>query len=181
MPRAVKFVFTAIFATVAPAQWLNFPAPGTPLTRDGKPNLAAPTPRALDGHPDLSGVWMHEITSPAEMVRLYGRPAEEAIKTGAPGMELGTQHKYGLDIFIGTNGHELMRPAAEEHMRPTPLRDPTYLLCGIPAGIPWSWFLSEPIRIVQSPRLTVVLSESEDSHRQIYTDGRPRRRRSKPA
>jgi hypothetical protein len=32
--------------------------------------------------------------------------------------------------------------------------------------------LSEPIKIVQSPRLTVILNESDDSHRQIYTDGR---------
>ncbi len=35
-------------ATQAPflnAQWLNYPAPGIPRTPDGKPNLAAPTPR----------------------------------------------------------------------------------------------------------------------------------------
>src|ERR1700680_4583961 len=27
------------------AQWLNYPAPGIPRTPDGKPNLAAPTPK----------------------------------------------------------------------------------------------------------------------------------------
>jgi hypothetical protein len=45
----------AVFSTGAYAQWLNFPTPGTPRTRDGNPNLAAPAPRALDGKPDLSG------------------------------------------------------------------------------------------------------------------------------
>src|SRR5580693_4100174 len=46
------------FASVsAPAQWLNYPAPGIPRTPDGKPNLSAPTPRTADGKPDLSGVW----------------------------------------------------------------------------------------------------------------------------
>ena len=39
-------------------QWLNYPAPGTPRTRDGKPNLSAPPPCASNGKPDLSGLWL---------------------------------------------------------------------------------------------------------------------------
>jgi hypothetical protein len=161
-----------LLSAAVQAQWLKYVAPGTPVTRDGKPDLAAKAPRAADGKPDLSGVWMHEITTPAEMVRLYGKPIEEAIKTDVPGMEIGTQHKYAFNIFIELKAEELMRPATVERMRQKPFRDPTDLVCGIPAGIPWSWLLSEPIKIVQSPKLTVVLSESEGSHRQIYTDGR---------
>ena len=34
-------------ADTAVAQWLSLPLPGTPRTSDGKPNLNAPTPRAV--------------------------------------------------------------------------------------------------------------------------------------
>jgi hypothetical protein len=41
-------------ATVATthAQWLNYPAAGIPRTKDGKPNLTAPAPRADRQHLD---------------------------------------------------------------------------------------------------------------------------------
>src|SRR5579884_3482018 len=81
-------------------QWLNYVAPGTPLSPDGKPNLAAAVPRTADGKPDLSGVWMHEITSIEEVRRLFGRGFEEAILTNGLGMEIGTQHKYEFDILL---------------------------------------------------------------------------------
>src|SRR5579864_1108593 len=41
----------------ATAQWLNVPTKGMPRTKDGKPDLSAPTPRKPDGKPDLSGIW----------------------------------------------------------------------------------------------------------------------------
>ena len=39
------------------AQWMNYPTPGIPRTKDGKPNLSAPPPRTGEGKPDFSGVW----------------------------------------------------------------------------------------------------------------------------
>ena len=54
------------------AQWVSYPAPGTPRTRDGKPNLTAPAPRASNGKPDLSGLWHVQPTGVAEMKRLFG-------------------------------------------------------------------------------------------------------------
>ena len=38
-------VLFALLATGARAQWLNYPTPGTPRTKDGKANLSAKTPR----------------------------------------------------------------------------------------------------------------------------------------
>src|SRR5215510_9011690 len=85
---------------------------------DGKPNLSAPAPRTAEGRPDLSGVWMHELISPAEMTRLYGRVIEEAIKVDVPGMEIGTQHKYAFNILADYKPNESpVRPAAAALMQ----------------------------------------------------------------
>jgi hypothetical protein len=159
--------------TGAQAQWLNFQTPGTPRTPDGKPNLAAPTPRQLDGKADLSGVWMHEITSVAEMKRLYGQLIEDAIKVDVPGMEIGTQHKYAFNILLDFPPKESpLRPAGADLMRRRGEESDPGRVCRDVGGIPLVDLLSEPIKIVQSPRMTVVLYEVGNTHRQIYTDGR---------
>src|SRR5215469_17023314 len=91
----VAFSIALAAVGVTHAQWLNYKEPGVPRTADGKPKLDAPAPRGLDGHPDLTGTWMHEMTSLEEVRRVLG-PArtDEGLKTNTPGMELGTQHKY---------------------------------------------------------------------------------------
>jgi hypothetical protein len=82
------------------AQWLNYPTPGTPRTRDGRPNLTAPAPR-VNGKPDLSGVWLHEITSVAEWRRLLGDDrVDAALKRSVPGMSIDTVSKYSVNIFL---------------------------------------------------------------------------------
>jgi hypothetical protein len=166
-------VLLACFST-AHAQWLNYRTPGIPRTPDGKPNLSAPVPRTAEGRPDLSGVWMHELISAAEMTRLYGRVIEEAIKVDVPGMEIGTQHKYAFNILLDFKPEESpMRPQAAELMRrrAAELFDPANV-CMAVAGIPLADLLSEPIKIVQSPKLTMILYEVGNTHRQIYADGR---------
>ena len=165
------FIIFAFFSIGAQAQWLNFPTPGTPRTRDGKPNLAAPAPRALDGKPDLSGVWMHEPTSVAEVKRLFGKRFDDEIAVDVPGMEIGTQHKYAFNILLDFKPEESpIRPEVAEKIRAA-FRNPAEVCVGIP-GIPLADLLSEPMKIVQSPRLTMILYEAGNSHRQIYTDGR---------
>src|SRR5580658_1192118 len=149
------------------SQWLNFPTPGTPRTPDGKPNLAAPAPRAANGKPDLSGVWHVEPTPLAEMKRLFGDDFIEV-----PGMEADTISKYGVNILQDFKPEEaLLRPAAVETMRQRAGSDLTSSRC-LPFGLPLNSMLSEPVKIIQSPRLTAILYEADDKFRQIYTDGR---------
>jgi hypothetical protein len=172
MQRRLCLLAVALFSTSVHAQWLNYPTPGTPRTADGKPNLTAPAPRAADGKPDLSGVWMHQLTSVEEMRRLYGALIDFALKVDVPGMEIGTQHKYAFNILLDFKPDETpMRPEAAAIFRRAADRDAANV-CTSPAGIPLAGLLSEPLKIVQSPRMAVILYESDNSHRQIHTDGR---------
>ncbi|HTC33197.1 MAG TPA: hypothetical protein VK724_07485 [Bryobacteraceae bacterium] len=167
IPFLRPFVLVAILATIGHAQWLNYPAPGTPRTPDGKPNLAAPAPRAADGKPDLSGVWMHQRTPIAEMKRLFG---DHAGDVNVPGMEIETVSKYGVNILVDFKPAESpIRPEAEKIYRQRLAGDEIRPTC-LPVGIPLASLLSEPFKIIQSPRITAVLYE--DTHRQIYADGR---------
>jgi hypothetical protein len=162
-------VLLALFSTSAFAQWLNYSVPGTPRTRDGKPNLTAPAPRALNGKPDLSGVWHVQPTGTVEMKRLFG---ENAGATDVPGMELDTISKYGVNILQDFKPEDApIRPEAVQIQRARKGGDFPATHC-LPQGIPLGSMLSEPVKFVQSPKLIAILYEADDKHRQIYTDGR---------
>ena len=175
MSRTTLAALAVAVAAAVPlsAQWIQYRDPAIPRTRDGKPNLSAPAPRTPDGKPDLSGVWMHELTSAAEVRRLFGPTIDDRIKVDVPGMEIGTQHKYSFNILLDYNEKELLRPAAQERMRRTAAnREPPALCVRRPGHFIRSDLLSEPIKIVQAPRITLILYEAGDTHRQIHTDGR---------
>ena len=169
-----RLVLFVLLATGAHAQWLNYPTPGTPRTPDGKANLSAPAPRTADGKPDLTGVWMHDATTVAEVKRLFGNAFDADIELAPPGMEIGTQYKYAFNIFADLKpGETLLRPeAAEALRRQQAVRRSGAGVCSNSMGFPLAGLLSEPIKIVQAPRLTMVLYEVDNLHRQIFTDGR---------
>jgi hypothetical protein len=162
-------VLLTLFAATGNSQWLKFPPPGTPLTRDGKPDLAAKAPRAADGKPDLSGVWHVQPTSLTEMKRIYGKDVSE---TSVPGMEADTISKYAINILLDFKPEESpMRPEAAELLRKhVPGTNPADRC--LPIGLPAAGLVSEFTRIVQSPKTIVILYESDNTHRQIHTDGR---------
>jgi len=168
----IGFLVSALAGSVSlSAQWLNYKTPGIPRTRDGKPKLDAPAPRALDGHPDLSGVWMHEPTSVSEWRRMLGAAVDELLKAEIPGMELVTASKYAMNVFADLAPEEApLRPEAAQMLRERPSLDN----CHEPIiwGFPLAGLASEPIKIVQARRITMVMYELGGAHRQIYTDGR---------
>jgi hypothetical protein len=173
--QVANFILLALLASAASAQWLNYPEPGVPRTPDGKAVLTAPAPKALDGHPDLSGVWMHEPTTVAEVRRLVGSSRiDEALKVDAPGMEIGTQHRYLYNILMDYPDPSLLRPEAVEQMRRSQAVNRLNDACtpGYSMGFPLADLVSEPIKIIQSPRTTMVLYEAGNFYRQIHTDGR---------
>lgn len=154
------------------AQWLHYPTPGIPRTRDNKPNLSAPAPRAPNGKPDLSGLWQVEATPFDEMTRLFG-PGLDALSV--PGDDLRTFSKYAISVLADFKPEDApIRPEAaaiaQRHFEKQGTDNPT-TWCE-PGGIPFTGILPFPDKFVQTPSVLVILQESDGATRQVFTDGR---------
>jgi hypothetical protein len=151
---------------------VDYPTPGTPRTKDGKPNLAAPAPRAADGKPDLSGVWHPQPTPLAEWKRILGDDRVDATyKVNVPGQGLEVASKYVFNILLDFKPEETPMRAETAGILRRWAQQPHESRTCLPAGMPGDVLLPEPHKIVQSSGLVVVLLEAA-GHRQIYTDGR---------
>jgi hypothetical protein len=165
----------------AHAQWVNYPAPGIRRTKDGKPNLSAAAPRAADGRPDLSGVWITDSTPLAEMERLFPNLGAFAV----PGDDPRQFTKYFFNVFVDLRPEDVpMRPETarllKQRLDEGPSKEVPTSSC-LPAGIPMGDLLPVPRRIVQVPGLLVILSEGINPQRLVYTDGRAHPADAQPA
>ena len=155
------------------AQWLNYPDPGIPRLKNGKPNFSAPVPRTTAGKPDLTGVWLHERTPIAEFKRIFGASYEAESQAALIGMELEAVHKYGYNALLDIKpGESLLRPEAEAVMKQRAAERQTTNVCHGEYGWPVAGLLAEPMKIVQAPKETMILYEVDNLHRQVFTDGR---------
>jgi hypothetical protein len=165
-------IFIALAAPLSSyAQWLNHPDPGTPHTRDGKPNLSAPAPR-VHGKPDLSGIWIPEST-PRKILASLFPPGVGLLPGGENGLGEDDPQKYFLNILADFKfGEAPLTPTAATlfQQRLQSGKKPA-TLCA-PASLPMSDLAPGPFKIVQTPRLTLILYEADTVFRQIYTDGR---------
>jgi hypothetical protein len=147
-----------LLATPLAAQWLNYPTAGVPRTATGQPDLAAPTPRTADGKPNLSGMWTAANALPCDGVnRICGDLAISPQFTN-----LGSGLKDGLPYS----------PWAREEMKQRAGQRDPYTRCITPGG-PRMHLLPTMKKIVQTPRLILILDEYNASYRQIFIDGRP--------
>jgi hypothetical protein len=166
----------AVFAgalLLAPAQWLNYPTAGTPRGADGKPSLSAKAPRASNGRPDLTGVWRTAYGSADENERLFGPGVKAFIE---PGDDPSTFSRYFLDILVDVpRDASPMRPAtAALFQRNAARKSYSSSANCLPQGLPRTDINSyAPFKIIQTPGVIAVLYEVDNTHRQIYTDGRP--------
>jgi hypothetical protein len=150
----------AICAVSASAQWINYPTPGIPRLPNGKPNLAAPVPKAADGKPDLSGLW--------QRARGANRPKQRSNAGLAMGPNLADFMRPGETI-------PPMLPAAAalyKQRQANFMADRPSSHC-LPHGIPDQMLIGVPMKIVQNPGVTFILYEEFARFRQIFTDGRP--------
>ena len=143
------------------AQWINVLLPDTPRTVSGEPDLAAPAPKTTDGKPDLSGIWrMITIDRPGNgggRGGLRRRFADEFEVPVQPWAKALWDTRYDVDLGAG-------RPSER---------------C-LPHTVPDSLFFG-PFKLVQTPRLTIILEEEYTYYRQIHTDGRKHPNDPEPA
>jgi hypothetical protein len=128
----------------ASAQWFHIPTPETPRTADGKPNLAAPAPRLPDGKPDLSGIWQ-------------------------------VNGKYLQDIAADLKPEEIpWRPESKAvfDSRKNGARGKDDPAARCLPGMPKLDNLPYPFKIIQMPKMVVMLFEGFTTWRQVFTDGR---------
>jgi hypothetical protein len=157
VPAAVLGIL--LFAVPASAQWLRHPDPSLPRTQDGKANLSAPTPTAPDGKPDLSGVWLPDPDP-----------------NGVPrGVENDIFPKYFVNIAEDMKPEDVpLLPWAaalfKERLANQGKDDP--IAHCQPTGVPALGTIPLPYKIIQTPRLIVILYEENTVFRQIFLDGR---------
>src|SRR5271167_2011907 len=109
--RFCVLVALVIAPLCAHAQWLNYPGPNTPRSKDGKPNLSAPAPR-LHGKPDLSGIWQPESSSRKELTSLFP-PGVGLLPGGENGLGETDPPKYFMNILADFKPEEEpLTPAA---------------------------------------------------------------------
>ena len=153
---------------IANGQWLNFPDPRTPRTKDGKPNLSARTPR-VNGRPDLSGVWHIEPPAPGEIERIYGDVGAAEVVGDDARLHSRYFRNLAVDFMPGESPFRPEAEAAAARNRRTADSPGSHCL---PFGVPNSYFNARPFKIYQTSSELAIFYDIDGSFRQIHTDGR---------
>jgi hypothetical protein len=153
-----------LFCTVAFGQWIKYPTPGVPRTKDGKPNMAAPAPRTADGKPDLSGVWViaEALPCPKALADDAGECLEK-MPISQAAADLNKLVAGGLPLR--PESLEIIRQRKESGLDP-------HVEC-LPSNFPRMFTLPHFTKFVQTRGLLMLMNEFNASYRQIFTDGRP--------
>lgn len=154
--RLIVIVFAT--AQLLVAQWINYPTAGVPKNPDGSPNLSAPAPRAIDGKPDLSGIWAPVRRRP------LGESLEGQLNATGPFWDLGSVVPGGLPYRPWAAALRNKRFA--DHSKDNP-----DVKC-MPLGILQMNTHPFPRRFIQTPGYLAILHERDMEYRQIFTDGR---------
>lgn len=173
----------AVASSAAFAQWIQLPLPGTPRTKDGKPNLAAPVPKTADGKPDLSGIWeYHRWSDPARAAAAATAitPPPEPVTLGVPVAPPGGG---GLKSLLQNDDQILFQPWAEalykQRLENNGIGLPSEHC--LPHGPPGALMIPIPFKILQTPAEVAILFEEFNYYRQIHTDGRSHPETMNPA
>jgi hypothetical protein len=174
------------------AQWAKFQDSDVPRDAKGSVRMDAPAPRTPDGTPDLSGNWMRADRDPlpSELAGLFSAtrtnsggevlaerpvdafPADAKSPPVAAFWDLETNVPGGLPLTPWAAALKKERMASD-------MKDNPDANC-MPMGITQFHMQPQPRKIVQTPKLIVILYESNYGLRYIYTDGRTLPKQGEP-
>jgi hypothetical protein len=167
---AAALAFAAA-TTPASAQWDKRTNPTVPRLANGQVNLDAPTPKAGDGHPDLSGLWNRAPGDGRGGRGRAGAPAPAPPPPPPPGTppvatfgNLGSNMADGLPLTPWGKALLDQRNALQSKENPD-------ANC-MPMGFTQFHQQPQPREIIQLRDKTLILYEANYGLRQIYTDGR---------
>jgi hypothetical protein len=171
------------------AQWPRYQASDVPRDAQGRVVMDAPPRRTPDGKPDLSGNWMRADRDPlpAELAGIVGGRDGQADRAAAPAgiavepptapfasdakspplatfFELGANMPGGLPFTPWAAELRKQRLATNDKDNPD-------ANC-MPMGFTQFHMQPQPRKIIQTPKLIVILYEANYGLRYIYTDGR---------
>ena len=188
-------VVVAVVASVSlSAQWPKFRDASVPRDEKGEVRIEGPAPRTLDGKPDLSGMWLRADPEPlpAELAGLFGPGAAKRDPSGdvvqevfakpfpadpkspplAAFWDIATNVPGGLPLTPWAAGVKKQRMATE-------MKDNPDANC-MPMGITQFHMQPQPRKIIQTPKLIVILYEANYGQRLIYMDGRALPKQGEP-
>ena len=160
-PRGVvaTAAFVMMFAAQGYAQWAKSTDASIQRTKDGQPNLSARAPKTPDGKIDLSGLWLVDADP-------KGKPQ---------GVENAVFPRYFINIAADLKPEEVpLRPEAAALLKKRLAsggKDIPASYCK-PTGVPMLNSVPLPVKIIQTPRLILILYEEGTVYRQIFLDGR---------
>jgi len=167
------------------AQWGKFQDPSVPRDAKGQVRMDAPAPRTADGKPDLSGNWLRadQEPLPSELAGLFkqqgransggdvvGEPQVPTFPPDPKSPPLGAFWDIATNIPGGLPLTPWAAGVKKERMS-TDMKDNPDANC-MPMGITQFHMQPQPRKIIQTPKLTLILYEANYGLRTIYTDGR---------
>src|SRR5215469_6275935 len=163
--RALTTSALLFAATSLSAQWVTYPTPGIPRTKDGKPNLTAAAPHTPEGKPDFPGLWQVQPSPWSEIQPIVGNMND----VFAPGDDLRDFSKYGLNSLADFKRSDApVKPEALARMRQRKLEGSPCL----PGSVTFTDLIPATIKWIQTPGLIAILQEASFNFRQVYLDGR---------
>jgi hypothetical protein len=186
----LRSVLALTAATTVFGQWPSYPTANVPKTADGKPDMNAPAPKTADGKPDFSGLWEYSRLGLPGGRGGAGGAAAAPLARGAtdtnqgvlpantgPGLGPPAPGRVNQFFNIGStlpdglpmnDAAKVLRKARSSENN----KDNPDAHC-MPIGLVQLHNHPQPRKIIQTPRLIVMLYEAQAGVRQIFMDGRP--------